>query len=277
MTNNKFFNFVKNNDDAELYINGDIVANDDTWLYDIFEVEHTAPKGFKEGLDALDGKPLTVYIDSYGGNVMAASSIYTMLREYKGKVTTKIDSIAASAASIIAMAGDEVLMSRTAYLMIHDPMTYIEGNITDVKQGLESLKAIKEGIINAYERKSNLSREKIAKLMTDETWLDYNTALEYGFIDGEIGAEKQIIPQAVLDSIRNQKMAVYNMVSAKNKPCETVELPTSEVSDKVDEVVDGAVAADTGIVEPVVDTVTDSEIQAMQAEYEFLKLKTRHQ
>lgn len=217
----KFFNFINSaeSDNAELYISGDICDNDSKEILEAWGVECTAPRGFKEELAKCNGKPLTVYIDSYGGDVMAASSIYTMLREYKGNITIKIDSIAASAASVIAMAGDKVLMAPTAFLMIHDPATIAWGNITEVKQALDTLKAIKEGIINAYERKcgDKASREKISKLMTEETWLDYNSALEYGFVDGEIGVEKSIIPQEVINSIKNQRMVIYNKIKPQNE------------------------------------------------------------
>lgn len=217
----KFFNFINKveSESADLYINGDIVNDDDGEFYEAFGLKCSAPTGFKEQLNACGCKPINVYINSYGGDVGAASSIYTMLKEYKGQVTVKIDDVAASAASVIAMAGDKVLMSPTAFLMIHDPSTVIWGNITDVKQGYEMLKSIKEGIINAYERKcgDKTSREKISKLMTDETWLDYNKALEYGFVDGEIGAEMASIPHEVLNSLKNQRMVIYNKVKPQNK------------------------------------------------------------
>lgn len=238
----KFFNFINNAEaeEAELYINGEIVNNDDSEFYEAFGIECTAPKGFKEQLTACNGKPISVYIDSYGGDVLSASAIYTMLREYKGQVTVKIDSIAASAASVIAMAGDKVLMSPTAFLMIHDPSTIVWGNITEVKQELDALRAVKEGIINAYERKCNgkASREKISKLMTDETWLDYNAALEYGFIDGEIGAEKSIVPQEILNTIKNQRMQIFNKISKKDIPqpqAKTEETEAQPVEDNGEE------------------------------------------
>ena len=232
----KFFNFINQAESksADLYINGDIVDDESQEFYEAFGCKCVAPTGFKEQLNACGGKPVNVYIDSYGGDVVVASSIYTMLREYKGTVTVKIDSIAASAASVIAMAGDKVLMSQTAFLMIHDPSTLIWGNITEVKQGYDMLKAIKEGIINAYEHKcgDKISREKISKLMTDETWLDYNAALEYGFIDGEIGPDKSIIPQEVLNSLKNQRMVIYNKVKPQNKPVQPVIEDSEEVAKK---------------------------------------------
>lgn len=223
----KFFNFINKaeSESADLYINGDIVDDESQEFYEAWGCKCIAPTSFKEQLNACGGKPINVYIDSYGGDVAVASSIYTMLKEYKGNVTVKIDSIAASAASVIAMAGNKVLMSQTAFLMIHDPSTIIWGNITDVKQGYEMLKSIKEGIINAYAQKcgDKVNREKISKLMTDETWLDYNKALEYGFIDGEIGAEKEEIPEEVLNSLKNQRMVIYNKVKPQNKPIPPVD------------------------------------------------------
>lgn len=229
----KFFNFINSaeSESAELYINGDIVCDDDTELYEAFGVKCTAPTGFKSSLDECGGRPVTVYIDSYGGDVLVASSIYTMLREYKGQVTVKIDSIAASAASVIAMAGDKVLMSPTAYLMIHDPSTIVWGNITEIRQCLDSLKAIKDGIMNAYERKcgDKASREKISKFMTDETWLDYNKAFEYGFVDGEIGGERAFVPQEVLDSIKQQRIMIFNRARAQDKPAEPQKTAGEEV------------------------------------------------
>ena len=256
----KFFNFVNDaeRETADLYISGDIVDDESSEFYEAWGVKCVAPKGFKEQLNACNGKSVNVYIDSYGGDVLVASAIYTMLREYKGQVTVKIDSIAASAASVIAMAGDKVLMSPTAFLMIHDPSTLVWGNITEVKQGLDTLKAIKEGIINAYQRKcgDKASREKISKLMTDETWLDYNSALEYGFIDGEIGMEKTILPQEVINSLKNQRMVIYNRIKPENKSAQAVE---NTVEQSIEE--DGK--------------PTEAQIKAVQAKFKLAQMKKR--
>ena len=134
---------------------------------------------------------VTVFINSPGGDVFAASQIYTMLRNHSGKVTVKIDGIAASAASVVAMAGDETLISPTGMLMCHNPMTCAMGNKADMEKAIELLEEVKESIINAYETKSHLSRNKIAKLMSDETWLNAKKAHEMGFVDGILFAEKK--------------------------------------------------------------------------------------
>ena len=134
---------------------------------------------------------MTVWLNSPGGDVFAASQIYSMLKNHKGKVTVKIDGIAASAASVVAMAGDETLIAPTALMMIHDPSTCAMGNKADMEKAIELLEEVKESIINAYETKSHLSRNKIAKLMSDETWLNAKKAHEMGFVDGILFAEKK--------------------------------------------------------------------------------------
>ena len=115
--------------------------------------------------------------------MFAAAEIYSMLRDYKGKKTVKIDALAASAASVIAMAGDKVLISPVALMMIHDPMTCAAGNAKDMEKVINTLNEIKESIINAYQAKTGLSRKKIAQLMEDETWLNAKKAVELGFAD----------------------------------------------------------------------------------------------
>ena len=107
-----------------------------------------------------------------------------MLMDYKGSVTVKIDGIAASAASVIAMAGTEVLMSPVGMLMIHNPMTVAMGDKDEMEKAIDMLGNVKESIINAYEIKTGLSRAKLAHLMDAETWMDANKAMELGFADG---------------------------------------------------------------------------------------------
>ena len=127
--------------------------------------------------------PVTVWLNSPGGDCIAASQIYTMLMDYKDDVTVKIDGIAASAASVIAMAGTKVLMAPTALMMIHNPMTMAYGNHTDMEKAIEMLDEVKESILNAYEIKTSLSRAKLSHLMDSETWMNANKAIELGFAD----------------------------------------------------------------------------------------------
>ena len=127
---------------------------------------------------------ITVWINSPGGDCVAAAQIYNMLMDYKGDVTVKIDGIAASAASVIAMAGTKVLVSPVSMLMIHNPMTAAFGNSDEMQRAIEMLGSVKDSIINAYEIKTELSRAKLSNLMDAETWMDANKAVELGFADG---------------------------------------------------------------------------------------------
>ena len=147
------------------------------------------PKMFKDEL--LSGKgDITVYINSPGGDCVAAAQIYNMLSEYPGKVTVKIDAIAASAASVIAMAGDTVLMSPCAVLMVHNPATIAFGDHNEMQKVIDMLAEVKESIINAYQLKTGLSRAKLSKLMEAETWMNANKAIELGFADGIFGKKQ---------------------------------------------------------------------------------------
>lgn len=144
--------------------------------------DEVTPKAFRKELEA-DSGDITVWINSPGGNVFAAAEIYTMLRDYHGTVTIKIDAIAASAASVIAMAGNKVLMSPVAMLMIHDPSTIAMGNAKDMEKAISTLNEVKESIINAYAFKTGLTHSRIAKLMENETWMNAKKAVELGFAD----------------------------------------------------------------------------------------------
>ena len=177
----KFWNWKisQNNKDepneAVLYLNGTIA--EESWFDD-----DVTPKIFKEELENHQGD-ITVWINSPGGDCIAAAQIYNLLIEHKGNVTVKIDGIAASAASVIAMAGTTVKMSPVAMLMIHNPMTIAYGNTSEMEKAIEMLQEVKESIINAYELKTGLSRNKLSKLMDNETWMDARKAVELGFAD----------------------------------------------------------------------------------------------
>ena len=182
---NKFWNWVRNEDTgaSELIFNGPI--SEDTWFGD-----EITPAMFRNELSKVSGD-LTVWLNSPGGDVFAASQIYTMLRSHKGKVTVKIDGIAASAASVVAMAGDETLIAPTGMLMIHNPSTVAFGNKEAMQKAIELLDEVKESIINAYEEKSGLSRSKIARMMDEETWINAKKAKQLGFVDGILFSKKE--------------------------------------------------------------------------------------
>ena len=180
----KFWNFIQNEDtsETELLFNGHI--SEDTWWGD-----EVTPALFRDELAKVSGN-LTVWLNSPGGDVFAASQIYSMLKNHKGKVTVKIDGIAASAASVVAMAGEETLISPTGMLMCHNPMTCAMGNKADMEKAIALLDEVKESIINAYAEKSHLSRNKIARLMDEETWMNAEKALQLGFVDGILFSKK---------------------------------------------------------------------------------------
>lgn len=190
------------------------------------------PAQFREELFAGSG-PVTVWINSPGGDCIAASQIYTMLMDYKDDVTVKIDGIAASAASVIAMAGTEVLMAPTALMMIHNPATIAMGDHEDMQKAIEMLDEVKESIINAYEIKTSLTRAKLSHLMDAETWMNANKAVELGFADGILEDEKaaDITVPAYAFSRKTVQAALMNKISAKTKPVQKADIPADAQTD----------------------------------------------
>lgn len=184
----KFWKFIKNQatetqpESVELRIDGDIVADSDVWIYEWFDEPSASPNAFREELSKYANQDLTVWINSYGGDVFAATGIYDALKNHKGKVTTKIE-VAMSAASVIAMAGDEILMSPVGVVMMHNPLSAARGYASDLRKQADVLDVVKETIINAYVSKTKKSRSKISAMMDDETWMSANVALKEGFID----------------------------------------------------------------------------------------------
>ena len=158
-----------------LTLNGTIA--EESWFDD-----DITPQLFREELNAGSGD-ITVWINSPGGDCVAAAQIYNMLMDYRGSVTVKIDGIAASAASVIAMAGTRVLVSPVSMMMIHNPATMAMGDAAEMQKAIAMLDEVKESIINAYEIKTGMSRAKLSHLMDAETWMDAHTAVDLGFAD----------------------------------------------------------------------------------------------
>ena len=157
-----------------LFLNGTIA--EESWFDD-----DVTPALFRDELNA--GTGITVWINSPGGDCVAAAQIYNILMDYKGDVMVKIDGIAASAASVIAMAGTKVLMSPVSMMMIHNPATIAFGDTAEMQKAINMLAEVKESIMNAYEIKTGMSRTKISHLMDAETWMDAHKAVELGFAD----------------------------------------------------------------------------------------------
>ena len=158
-----------------LFLNGTIA--EESWFDD-----DITPKLFRDELFAGNGD-ITIWINSPGGDCVAAAQIYNMMMEYPGNVTVKIDGIAASAASVIAMAGTKVMVSPVSMMMIHNPMTVAMGDTSEMQKAISMLDEVKESIINAYEIKTGISRAKLSHLMDAEIWMNANMAVELGFAD----------------------------------------------------------------------------------------------
>lgn len=209
-----FKNNEENEEEIELRIDGDIVMDDDFWSM-LFGNDNVTPKGFMSELNKYKGKDINVWINSYGGDVYAASRIYTALKEHKGKVKVKIDGVAISAASVIAMAGDEILMSPTSILMIHNPWGNFQGEAKDLRHGADVLDEVKDTIINAYQLKTKKSRAKISQMMDEETWMSAKKAVAEGFVDGILYTENKEEP--VENSFMFSRFAIQNSVNNRTR------------------------------------------------------------
>lgn len=203
---------MKNQNEEEvieriLFLNGTIA--EESWFDD-----DVTPQIFKDELNKGNGN-ITVWINSPGGDCVAAAQIYNMLIDYKGDVTVKIDGIAASAASVIAMAGTKVLMSPVSMLMIHNPMTIAFGNKGEMEKAISMLDEVKESIINAYEIKTGLSRAKLSNLMDSETWMDANKAVELGFADDILKRSETTDVEVPQVSMMYQEAQVVNSLMDK--------------------------------------------------------------
>ena len=224
---NRFWNWVKNEDTGqrELWLEG--VIAEESWWGD----EYT-PALFKEELFSGDG-PILLHVNSPGGDCIAASQIYTMLMDYPFDVTVQIDGIAASAASVIAMAGTRVLMSPTSLLMVHNPWTSAVGDVSEMQKAISMLDEVKESIINAYEIKTGLSRTRISHIMDSETWMNANKAKELGFCDEILFEEEHSDEPAKPDFIFSSRLAARQLMNKimGTVPPDTVDPPVREIKD----------------------------------------------
>jgi ATP-dependent Clp protease protease subunit len=230
-TSKHFWNWGQDEEETRtLYLQG--VIAEESWFSD-----EVTPALFKAELLAGSGD-ITVWINSVGGDCIAAAQIYNMLMEYPGKVTVKIDGIAASAASVVAMAGTEVLMSPAALLMVHNPFTVAIGDSEEMKKAIQMLDEVKESIINAYALRTGMSRVKLANLMDAETWLNVNKAVEYGFADGILfqdstPVESSFVEDSFIFSRRAVTNSLLNKITRNAKPAKT-DKHVSELEKRLD-------------------------------------------
>ena len=199
---NKFWNFsTGENAERILRMDGEIAS--ETWWGD-----EVTPAAFRAELFSGTGN-ITLYINSPGGCCVAASQIYTMLMDYPDHITVKIDGMAASAASVIAMAGTKILMAPTALMMKHNPLTVAIGDSDEMKRAIALLNEVKEAIVNAYESRTGLSRVKLSHLMDAETWMNAGKAIELGFAD-------DVIKDAKLEDMQPSNSYVFSRRAVAN-------------------------------------------------------------
>ena len=222
MKTKKFWNLITNQaedgqEERVLELYGTIA--EESWFDD-----DVTPKMFRDELFS-DSGPVTVWINSPGGDCIAASQIYSMLMDYPGKVTVKIDGIAASAASVIAMAGTEVLMAPTALMMIHNPATMAFGDHNDMKAAVKMLEEVKQSIINAYSIRTGLKDEELSRMMEAETWMNARKAIVLGFADGMLEDSKRAVSDMAAfsfaqrtseDSLKARLVAKYSKQKTNN-------------------------------------------------------------
>lgn len=228
---------------AKINVKGAVVSNDDAEIYNWLGYDNVSPNQVEEALNNSDGE-VEVDIASGGGSVFAASEIYTMLKAYSGKVVVNIQGLAASAASVIAMAGDEINMSPTSQMMIHKASTISMGNADDFAHDSKMLDVTDQSIVNAYEAKTGMNRDDILKLMSDETWMTAQDAVDKGFADNiSVGSNQpQVVnafatPIMTNEAISKIKNLMAKVRSAKpdNKvetPKDTESKPTSSLKDQ---------------------------------------------
>ena len=229
MKKRKFWNWVRDADTGErtLVLNGQIA--EDSWFGD-----EVTPTIFRDELMKCEGN-ITVWINSPGGDVFAAAQIYNMLMDYKGNVTVRIDGLAASAASVIAMAGTTVEMSPVGMLMVHNPSTAVIGNTKEMQAAIQMLDEVKESILNAYELKTGQPRQQLSDLMDAESWMNAKKAVEMGFADKILFANENEEKQsegveAMLFSQRAVTNSLIDKIKAQSLKFVKAAVPDNRVS-----------------------------------------------
>ena len=212
----RFWDWAQNESgERTLYLEG--VIAEESWFED-----DVTPAAFKDELNAGSG-PITLHINSPGGDCIAASQIYTMLMDYPHDVRVQIDGIAASAASVIAMAGTKVSMSPTSLMMLHNPFTVALGDSEEMRKAIQLLDEVKESIINAYQIKTGLPRARLSQMMDSETWMNAKKALELGFCDEVLYQPEKV--EMLKNSFTFSRRAVNNCLLEKLKACIPKEPP----------------------------------------------------
>lgn len=226
---------------VQIKVSGPIISNSDKWFYDWFDEDSTCPNDINL---PTNGEDVEILINSPGGDVWSGSEIYTAIKAYTGKVTVKILGIAASAASIIAMAGDVVSISPTAQIMIHNPWMYTAGDQNDLRKDAEYLENWADSLSNAYQIKTGKSKEELRVLMDDETWMTAEKAVELGFADEVMFTKPEyaqlvastgmgLVPEKVIHAMKELRSKTNDPNAAMK-----VTIPTEELENIVKKAVD---------------------------------------
>lgn len=235
---------------VKINIKGPIISNDDAWIYRFFGWDYAAPKALNDALEQASGEDVELEINSPGGYVSCGYEMYADIMNYPGKVTAHVI-CAASAATLLLCAANEVLISDAGYIMIHNASVSASGNKNTMQQTHDRLQAIDDGIINAYIRKTGKEKEELQQLMDDETYMAPERAIELGFADGYlfgapgekpkdtdvqqfVASEIQLIPE---DRIKELAIAMEKSKVAPVQPVATSQQndkqnPANAVSDK---------------------------------------------
>lgn len=214
----------------KINVKGAIISNDDKWIYDLLDMDATSPKDITDALPSND-EDVEVIINSGGGDVFAGSEIYTTLKAYPGNVHVKVVGVAASAASVIAMAGQTIEMSPTAQMMIHNASTIAMGDDREMASTSKMLNGVNRGIANAYIEKTGKSEQEILDLMNAETWLNAQDAVDLGFADTKMFGEN--VPKLVANSGQMLSTEAMNKVSALMSKTPEIKIDVDAIANKV--------------------------------------------
>ncbi|HGN7345305.1 TPA: head maturation protease, ClpP-related [Staphylococcus aureus] len=214
----------------KINVKGAIIPNNDKWIYEMLEMDATSPKDIADSLPDTN-EDIDIIINSGGGDVYSGSEIYTSLKAYPGKVKIKIVGVAASAASVIAMAGDHIEMSPTAQMMIHNAWTMAMGDTNEMQKAVDMLDSVNKGIANAYINKTGKTEDEILSLMNKETWFNAQDAVEHGFADSKMFDEAA--PRLVANSGQMLPDDVINRVTALVSKTPEMKIDIDAIANKV--------------------------------------------
>lgn len=199
---------------TEIQIKGTIIPNDDKSMYDWYDIESTCPNDVAKALEQAGGEDVDIYINSGGGEIFAATEIYSAVQKYKGNVKLHVTGLAASAASIIMCAG-ECDISATSMVMIHNVSSMAQGNYRDFKHESETLRKADKAMCQAYVNKTGKSEGEILPLMDKETWFTAQEAVDLGLCDRVVGRETLV--NAYCSIVTDQQRNEYIKAAKKAK------------------------------------------------------------